>query len=138
MRRALTLAAGACVALAAAGCGAASGDLIAIQVSGGPGRVNERIRVTDDGRASCNGGPLRPLTSQQVLDAREAKRALKPLAKRGAGYSSHRPGVRRYVARSVDGSVTWTEGAAGPPALARATLLALRLGRQLCSAKRQQ
>ncbi|HEX8075795.1 MAG TPA: hypothetical protein VF545_12540 [Thermoleophilaceae bacterium] len=133
-RRAAAAAAALAVAaaLAAAGCGSSAGDLIAIEVSGGPARVNERIRVTDDGRAGCGDGRLRALASQQVLDARQVKRALKPLAKRGASYGSHRPGRRRYVARSVDGSVSWTEGAPGPPALARATLLALRLERRLC------
>jgi hypothetical protein len=120
------------LAVAAAGCGGAPGDLIVIQVTGGPARANERIRVTDDGRATCGNGSLRELTSQELLDARETKRQLKPLAKRGASFPSPRPDARRYTARSVDGSVSWSEGAAGPPALGRATLLTLRFERKLC------
>jgi hypothetical protein len=132
MRRphAATLAA---LALAAglAGCGTATEDLMAIDVTGGPAHVRERIRVTNDGRASCD-GQLQEIPSQTLLDARGVKRALRPLARRGASFQSGRPGARQYVFRSFDGTVRWTEGAPGPRALARATLLALRLERELC------
>jgi hypothetical protein len=114
-----------------AGCGTATEDLMAIEVTGGPAHAHERIRVTDDGRASCN-GPLRQISSQMLLDAREAKRLLRPYARNGATFSSTRKGVRQYVVRSFDGAVRFSEGAAGPVALARVTLLALRLERQLC------
>ncbi|MEA2397994.1 MAG: hypothetical protein QOK25_1550 [Thermoleophilaceae bacterium] len=134
MRR-ISVVATAALTVAVAGCGAPSGDLLGIQVTGGPAHVRERIRVTDDGQASC-GGALRQLSSQQVLEAREVKRLLKPLAKQGASYTSPRAGGRRYVASSLDGSVSFTEGAPGPPALARATLLALQLERQLCRGPR--
>ncbi|MEA2374651.1 MAG: hypothetical protein QOD53_1114 [Thermoleophilaceae bacterium] len=131
MRRACAAVAAAACALPAAGCGSSSGDLLAIAVSGGPGNARERIRVTDDGRASC-GGALRQLQSQQLLDAREIKRKLKPYAKSGESFRSARAGARQYLARSVDGSVSWTEGAPGPAALGAATLFALRLERELC------
>ena len=62
----------------------------------------------------------------------EVKRALRPLARRGATFTTSRPGARRYRVRSFDGIVRWAEGAPGPPALGRATLLALRLERELC------
>jgi hypothetical protein len=114
-----------------AGCGTATEDLLAIEVNGGPAHVHERIRVTDDGRASC-GGPLRSIPSQRVLDAREIKRKLRPLARRGASFPSSRPGARRYVVGSFDGTVRFGEGASGPPALGRAALLALQLERELC------
>jgi hypothetical protein len=67
-----------------------------------------------------------------LLDAREVKRALRPLARRGASFT--RPGSdrRSYVFRSFDGTVRWTEGAGGPQPLGRATLLELRLERRLC------
>jgi hypothetical protein len=119
------------VAAAVAGCGAATEDLMALDVTGGPASVHERIRVTNDGRGSC-GGELRQIPSQMLLDARGVKRALRPLARRGASFASARPGARRYVFRSFDGTVRWTEGAAGPRPLGRATLLALRLERELC------
>ena len=125
----------ATLALAAgmAACGTDTADLLAIEVNGGPAHVHERIRVTDDGRATC-GGPLRSIPSQWVLDAREVKRKLRPLARRGASFPSSRPGARRYVVSSFDGTVHFGEGAPGPPELGRATLLALQLERELCRA----
>jgi hypothetical protein len=129
-RRAAALAALA-VAAGLAGCGTETEDLMAVAVTGGPAKVRERIRVTNDGRASC-GGELRQIASQTLLDAREAKRDLRPLARRGASFPSSRRDARQYVFRSFDGTVRWTEGAPGPTALGRATLLVLRLERQLC------
>ena len=133
MSRRRAAAAAAPVALVAwlAGCGTATEDLMAIEVTGGPAHVHERIRVTDDGRASC-GGPLHQISSQVLLDARETKRRLRPFARNGASFLSARAGARQYVFRSFDGTVRFTEGASGPAALGRATLLALRLERELC------
>jgi hypothetical protein len=119
------------VAVGLAGCGTTTEDLIAVDVSGGLARVHEHIRVTNDGRASC-GGELRQIPSQMLLDAREVKRDLRPLARRGASFPPSRAGTRRYVFRSFDGTVRFAEGAPGPPALARAALITLRLERGLC------
>ena len=58
MRRRATAAAVAAAA-ALAGCGTATEDLMAIDVSGGPARTQEHLRVTNDGRGSC-GGPCDP------------------------------------------------------------------------------
>jgi len=113
------------------GCGTATEDLMAIDVTGGPANVHERIRVTDDGRASC-GGPLRQIPSQLLLDAREAKRLLRPYARNGASFRTARRTVRQYVVRSFDGTVRFSEGAPGPAALGRVTLLTLRLERVVC------
>jgi hypothetical protein len=132
MRRPRGAAAAALAAAAMlAGCGTATEDLLSIEVTGGPAHVRERIRVTDDGRASCS-GPLRSIPSQTVLDAREVKRKLRPLARRGASFPSSRSGARQYVVSSFDGTVHFGEGAQGPAALGRATLLALQLERALC------
>jgi hypothetical protein len=133
MTRHLWAGAAAALAIAAAlpGCGTATEDLMALEITGGPAHVNERIRVTDDGRAAC-GGPLRQISSQMLLDAREVKRELRPLARQGASFLTTRAGARQYVVRSFDGTLRWSEGAPGPRALGSATLLALRLERELC------
>jgi hypothetical protein len=125
------LAIAAALAVALAGCGAGTEDLMAIEVTGGFAGVHEQLRVTNDGRASC-GGDLRAIPNQTLLDARGVKRSLRPLARRGASFTSERPDARHYEFRSFDGTVRWREGAPGPPAIGRATLLALRLERELC------
>jgi hypothetical protein len=136
MRRRLLLAAAlACAAPcgALAGCGTGTADLLAIRVTGGFAGVDDNIRVTDDGRASCNRRPLAQLPSQTVLDAREVKRNLRPLARRGASFpAAAGADLRHYELRSFDGVVRWDEGQPLPPRLGRATLLALRLERSLC------
>jgi hypothetical protein len=116
-----------------AGCGGPAGDLVAIEVSGGPVKGTEHIVVIEDGRGRCNAGPLQEIPNDRLLDAREVERDLKPLAEDGASFPAPGAGRRHYVARTNDGSVSWTEGAQGAPAvIGKATLLALQLERQVC------
>jgi uncharacterized protein YceK len=132
MRRWAVALAAAAAAVVLAGCGTATEDLMAIERSYPVTGVHVRIRVTNDSRGSCGAGPLKPLPSQMLLDARGVKRALRPLARRGASFTRPRADRSSYAFRSFDGTVHWTEGAGGPPALARAALLELRLERRLC------
>ena len=132
MRRCALLAALA-TGLFAAGCGGTAGDLLALEVTGGAGNSHDRLRVTDDGRASCNGARLVTIQSNQLLAAREDRRLLRPYAKRGATFPGAVAGARNFLARSQDGSVSWSEGAPRlPTALGRTTLLAIELERQIC------
>jgi len=62
MRRALLAAAAASAsACLLAGCGGNPGDLLGMQISGGPVRGVEQMHVTEDGRTSCNKGGLHQL-----------------------------------------------------------------------------
>ena len=121
------------LAVALAGCGGSPGDLLAIDVRGGPAQRNDSIVVTGDGHATCNGGPSKDLGSATLIDAREIERELKDDAERAAVYESTRPGATRYVARTNDGAVRWDDRAPGlPKVLAQAQLFALQQGRRLC------
>jgi hypothetical protein len=136
LKRAAWLAVPACVAvLSASGCGGDTGDLLAIEVSGGiaaPAQP-DRIIVQSDGRATCNGGRAQEIPSQTLLDAREIERDVKPLADRGANYPAHGADQRHYVLRTDNGVVRWAEGERGlPKPLPKAELLTLQLRRQLC------
>ncbi len=132
-RVASAVAAAAAAGAVIAGCGGAAGDLLALEVSGGAGNVHDRLRVTDDGRASCNNGRLVAISNEQLLSAREDKRLLRPYAKRGDSFPGAVAGARNFVARSQDGSVTWSEGAPRlPTAIGRTTLLVIELQRQIC------
>jgi hypothetical protein len=120
-------------ALVLQGCGGTAGDVLAIEVSGGPLPARQILVVTDDGRGSCNRGTLKDIPNQQLIDAQALAHDAKPLAETAASYGGSRPGARRYLLRLPQGDVSWTEGTAGiPSALARAQLLALQLGRELC------
>jgi hypothetical protein len=117
---------GACAALA--GCGGSSGDLLGMQITGGPANVKEQMHVTEDGRTSCNTGALHQLPSQTVLDARSIEREAKPLIEDGLQYPPALPGRRTFELKTPDGSLVWGEGQPGlAPLLPQAELLALKL-----------
>jgi hypothetical protein len=131
MRRALAAVA---AALLLQGCGGSAGDVLALEVSGGPLPARQTLVVTADGRGSCNRGKLREIPNELLIDAQGVARDAKPAAEAGARYTGGgRRGARQYVLRLPQGDVHWTEGTPGiPVALARAQLLALQLGRVLC------
>lgn len=128
------------VGLALAGCGGSSGDTLAVEISGGPQPRPLRIVVTNDGQGQCNAGPVEPLPSERLIEAREIEREIEPLAREAATFGGASgddqlgAGERRtYVVRTADGTVRWREGARDlPDPLPRAARLGLLLDRQLC------
>ena len=123
------------VASGLAGCGGESGDLMAIEVTGGVARDRGplEIVVANDGRGSCNGRPTETIPSELVIEARDLERELADLAEKGARFGERRGPRGAYVVRIKPGTVRWTEGTSDlPPALPRTQLLALRLDRLLC------
>jgi len=116
-----------------AGCGGTSGDLLAMEVSGGFQPKTVAITVTDDGRGTCNRGALKPVTGQTLLDAREIQRELAPYANQARVFPAAGADQRQYELRMREGAVTWPEGGQDlPPALGRAVLLERSLEQQLC------
>jgi hypothetical protein len=132
MRRAVGLLTALAASSLVAGCGGTAGDLLSINVEGGPAGANHTIVVTGDGRGSCDRGPLVPLPSERVIAARKIEREVVDVAK-GARTFGSRPGARRYVLKTKDGVARWSDGTPNlPAALPQAQLLALQLGRELC------
>lgn len=117
-----------------AGCGGESGDLLAVEVAGGPAGGERTLVVTNDGRGRCDGAELRRIESDRLIEAREVERDLQDLAEDGTDLGGDPTGDRRaYVARIRAGTVRWVEAEPGnPDVLPRLELLALRLGRELC------
>ena len=74
------------------------------------------LRVTDDGRASCNGRPLVDITSEQLVDARDIERELEPLARRGLALPPARGSILRYRAVIEDGAVRFADNSPRQPA----------------------
>lgn len=141
------------LALALSACGGEAGDLLALEASGGPQEEPLRLTVTEDGRGTCDrgelgmAGPLEPIPSERLIEARDVERELEGLAQDGAAFTRDdaaaggsdqeaQPagaGVRRYVARTRAGTVRWVEGAPElPEILPRAALLAEQLEDDLC------
>jgi hypothetical protein len=130
LTRAVALAA---VVVAGCGAGAPARDLFLVQRSGAIPGARLALRVTDDGRASCNRRPLVDITSAQLIAAREIERDLEPLAKRRFALPPGRASVLRYRVRLEDGSVRFADDSRGqPPALFRLAKLTRDVARGSC------
>ena len=129
----MRIAAAALAAIAlVAGCGGNAGDLMAIEVSGGTAAADRTLVITGDGRGRCGGGELQNVESDLVVEARDVERDIESLANESRAFPQ-RAGRRRYVVRTDDGVVRWSEGAPGlPEILPRTALLTLQLERELC------
>jgi hypothetical protein len=114
VRRAAGLAAMVAAAIAT-GCGAQASDLFIVSRTGAIPGARLRLRVTDDGRASCNGRPLVEISSAQLITARQAQRDLKKPAKAGLRLAPGPQPVLSYSARTPDGTVTWSDDSRGQP-----------------------
>jgi hypothetical protein len=101
--------------LAAAGCGAAAHDLFVVTRSGDVAGARLTLRVTDDGRASCNGHSLVEITSDELIVARQAQRDLKKPATAALRLPPGRQSVFSYRARSEDGTVAWSDDSQRQP-----------------------
>jgi hypothetical protein len=106
----------AAAALLLAGCGSEAHDLFLVQRGGQVPGARLALRVTDDGRASCNRGPLVDITSAQLIAARELQRDLEPLAKRRFALPPGRGSVLRYRVVLEDGAVRFADDSRGQPA----------------------
>jgi hypothetical protein len=141
-RRAARRVAGAAAtaALAAAGlagCGGEAHDLFLVQRSGSIPGARLSLRVTDDGRASCNRRPLVDITSAQVIDAREAERDLEPLAERGVRLPPGPDSILRYSVRLEAGTVRFSDTSRRqPPVFFRVAALTRRIARGPCGLRR--
>ena len=131
--RALAIAAAVMVLAAGCGAGAPARDLFLVQRSGAIPGARLALRVTDDGRASCNRGPLVDITSAQLIAAREIERDLEPLAKRRFALRPGRASVLRYRVVLEDGAVRFADDSRGqPPALFRLAKLTRDVARGAC------
>jgi hypothetical protein len=133
VRRAGAAAALAVASLAPAGCGSEAHDLFLVQRGGTVPCARLALRVTDDGRASCNRRPLVDITSAQLIAARELQRDLEPLAKRRFALPPGHGSVLRYRVVLEDGAVRFADDSRGqPPALFRLAKLTRDVARGPC------
>ena len=117
MRRAAALALAALAALATSACGSEARDLFLVTRSGGVPGARLTLRVTDDGRASCNGRPLVEITSAQLIAARESERDVEPAAKAQLRLAAGAEPVFSYRVRTEEGGVAWSDDSGRQPAV---------------------
>jgi hypothetical protein len=102
-------------ALVAGGCGNAARDLFVVDRSGAIPDATLSLRVTDDGRASCNDKPLVQITSGQLIEARDAERNLEKPTKAHLRLPPGPQPVLSYRVRTQDGNATWSDDSARQP-----------------------
>jgi hypothetical protein len=148
--RAAAAAAALAAAAGVAGCGGAAPDLLRIERTGSIPGAELDLRITDDGRASCNGGALVPISSRELIDARQAVRDLQGEedevgpADRDLRLPPGPPrGPASILAYEVtvrdppEGSVAWADTSPRqPPVLPRLALLTRRIAQGPCGLER--
>jgi hypothetical protein len=102
-------------ALALGGCGNEGHDLFVVDRTGAIPGAQLSLRITDDGRASCNDRPLVDITSAQLINARNAQRDLKDPAEAHVRLAPGPQPVLSYRVRTEDGVVTWSDDSARQP-----------------------
>jgi hypothetical protein len=134
----------AALALAAlAACGTPSADLFVVQRSGTIPGARLTLLVTDGGQVRCNGGPLRDISSDELIEARAIVRGLSG-DKDAVGPADRHvdlppgPGaILRYRVRVEAGDVAFSDTSSGqPPAFFRVAKLTRDLARGPCGLKR--
>ena len=117
MRRAAAVALAALAALATSACGSEARDLFLVTRTGDVPGARLTLRVTDDGRASCNGRPLVEITSAQLIAARESERDVEPAAKAQLRLTAGAQPVFSYRVRTEEGGVAWSDDSGRQPAV---------------------
>src|SRR5262249_61011376 len=67
------------------------------------------MRITDDGRVSCNGKPLVNITSAQLIEARALAEDLQKAAKRHLHVPPRPQSVFSYKVKLPDGTVRFSD-----------------------------
>jgi hypothetical protein len=119
------------------GCGQPSADLFTVTRGGSIPGAKLRLRVTDDGHVSCNGGALREISSKQLIDARAVTRELSKPAKDHLSLAA-KPGSTLNYAFTIDGDTArFADNASGQSAdMYGAALLVRELAKGPCGLPR--
>ena len=111
------------LALLLVGCGGGPpADLFTVARSGEIPGARLTLRITDDGRVSCNGGELVQMPSADTIAARQARRDLEGEEPEDIGPADENtslppgPGaILRYVIRAEAGTVSFSDTSRGQP-----------------------
>ena len=96
------------VAVAAAGCGTPSADLFVVERSGSLPAAKLKLVVGDGGEVSCDGTD-RPITSAQLLRAREIARTIEPLLERRVDLPPGPQSLLRFRVVGEQGAVRFSD-----------------------------
>jgi hypothetical protein len=135
-RRAAALVVGSALAPALAACGTPSPDLFVVQRDGSVPGAKLNLLVSDT-TTRCNGGPARPLTSEQTLEARDITTELLKVQSGEVAVPPAPPAqIFRFSVRTEDGTLRYGDTTQRPEVLPRLTLFVRRLAIDVCGLRR--
>ncbi len=135
-RRRLCALALAVPALAAA-CGTPSADLFVVDRTGSLPDAKLTLRVGDGGTVRCDGGDERPMSSDDLLDARQLTEDLRPLLDRNTRLPTRRGSLLQYRVTGEEGEARFADNSPGlAPALARVQFFTRTVARESCGRDR--
>lgn len=124
-------------------CGGPSADLYVVERTGSTPGARLSMVVGDGGSVSCNRGPQEPITSAQLIEAREIADELNGEedapgpAPRGVRLKPAAGSIMRYRVRTEKGSVAFSDTSKGQPeAFFRLARLTRRLAKDACGLAR--
>jgi hypothetical protein len=115
-------------ALAAAGCGTPSADLFVVEREGTLPDAKLTLRVGDGGTVRCDGGEERPISSDDLLDARQLAEDLEPLLDRGLRLEPREGSLLRYRVSGGEGAARFADNSPNQP---KAFALLIRFTRKI-------
>jgi hypothetical protein len=120
-------------AFALGGCGSEAADLFVVNRTGAIPGARLELRITDDGRASCNHRPLVDISSSDLVTARAAETDLEKPAKAHLHLQPGKQSVLSYRVRTEDGTVAWSDDSMRqPPVLFQVANLTRNVARGAC------
>jgi hypothetical protein len=135
VRRALAAAA-AIAAVAAAACGTPSADLFVVERSGDLPGARLDLVVGDGGAVECDGDE-RPITSDQLLEARDLADDLAPLLDEGVVLAPGAQSLLRFRVIGEQGTVEFSDSSRGlRPEFARVIAFTRQVAREACGRPR--
>ncbi len=124
------------VVLAVAACGTPSPDLFVVHRTGTVPGARLDLLISDTS-ARCNAGPARPLTSEQILEARDITDELLELQSGEARLPPSPPAqFFRFSVRTEDGVVRYGDTTKRPTVLPRLSRFVRRVAIDVCGLER--
>ncbi len=105
----------AAVASLASACGTPSADLFVVDRTGSLPDAKLTLRVGDGGTVRCDGGDERPISSEDLLDARQLTEDLRPLLDRGTRLPTREGSLLQYRVTGGEGEARFADNSPGQP-----------------------
>jgi hypothetical protein len=135
-RRLLALAVAALPALAALGCGTPSPDLFVVKRDGTVPGAKLELLVSDQ-TARCNNGPVKNLSSEQILEARDIRDDLIEVQQGIVKVPAQpRSQIFSFVVTTEMGNLRFSDTAQRPPILPRVSRFTRRVAIDTCGLER--